>query len=103
MIASFVGWGRGMRDDGFHPFFGVLMMVLCLAAVAAVVWLVASRRPQHHPPMPPGPPAAWPATPPDASPTAAAEAILAERLARGEIPAEEYTSLLATLRGTPPA
>lgn len=108
MIASFMGPVREFRHDGLHPFFGLLTMLLCLGAVAAVLWLVMARRPHHQPPVPPGAPAphyagpgAWAASP--VSPTANAEAILAERLARGEIPAEEYTSLLATLRGTPPA
>lgn len=80
------GFGRGMR--GHHPFLAMLCVVALVAAVAAVIWLVARNRGSAH---------AAPTTP-VASPTQQAEAILAERLARGEIAPDDYRATLAALR-----
>ena len=82
-----------MRGDGFHPLLALLCLAFIGAAVGLVVWLVVSRRP---------PAAASPTAPVAAapSPTHQAEAILAERLARGEINTDDYRSTLAVLRDT---
>jgi putative membrane protein len=88
-------FGR-MHDRGFHPLFALLCLILVGAAIGLVVWLVVRRRPAVS--------AVAPAAPVAASPTAAAEAILAERLARGEIAPDDYRTYLAALRGeNPPA
>ena len=89
-------FGR-MHGNGFHPILGLLCMVLVGAAIGLGVWLVVRRRPA--PVAPVAPVAAAPAAP---SPTAAAEAILAERLARGEIAPDDYRTHLAALRGEAP-
>jgi putative membrane protein len=80
------GWGR--HDGG--PWIGLLGLVLLGVVVGLVVWLFTRRR------------AAAPVAPVAApvSPTANAEAILAERLARSEISPEDYRTLLAALRGS---
>ena len=86
-------FGR-MHDRGFHPLIGLLCMVLLGAAIGFGVWLVIRRRPAA---------AVTPVSVPVApSPTAAAEAILAERLARGEIAPDDYRTHLAALRGEAP-
>jgi putative membrane protein len=86
-------FGR-MHGNDFHPFLGLLCMMLVGAAIGLGVWLVVRRRP-----APVAPAAVAPAAP---SPTAAAEAILAERLARGEIAPDDYRTHLAALRGEAP-
>ena len=66
------GWVLGMA----------LMMILFWGAiVAVVVYAVHSLVPRHQPP----------------DPQAAAKAVLAERLARGEIDADEYRERLTAL------
>jgi len=76
--------GRFGRGHG-APWMGLIVVLATVALVAGLVmWLVRRRG---------GTPV--PAT----SSTSAAQAIVAERLARGEIGADEYHSLLATLRG----
>jgi len=76
------------HDRDGHPLFGILLM--CAVAAAAIIgtWFVIRRG---------SAPAAALAP---VSPTANAEAILAERLARSEISPEDYNSTLAALRGT---
>lgn len=75
--------GRFGRHGG-APWLSLLAVLLVAAAVAALVmWLLRRRGGQL----------------PEASSTSAAQAIVAERLARGEIGPDEYHSLLATLRG----
>ena len=95
-------FGRG--DDRYrdhHPVFGILMMVAFAAAVALVTWLVLRRRPAVA--GAPATPMAAPIVPSGpvapVSPTAGAETILAERLARSEISPDDYRSMLAALRG----
>lgn len=77
--------------SGGHPWVGVLCMALLVGGlVALLVWALGRGRhghPVHSAPV--------------ASPTANAEAILAERLARGEVTPEDYRLLLAALRGEP--
>ena len=79
------GSGPGLMRDGgrrHHPWFMLMCFVVVLAIGAMVWWLIARSR-RHT----------------DAgAPVRHAETILAERLARGEITAEEYRSLLATLK-----
>jgi uncharacterized membrane protein len=76
--------GRFGRGHG-APWMGLIVVLATVALVASLVmWLLRRRG---------GTPV--PAT----SSTSAAQAIVAERLARGEIGADEYHSLLATLRG----
>ncbi|MDO8363087.1 MAG: hypothetical protein Q7V88_09330 [Actinomycetota bacterium] len=87
------GDGRGRMRDDDHRLGMLLALVALVAVVALVTWLLARRRPAAV--------ATGPVSP--ASPTAAAEAILAERLARGDIDAADYAARLSALRGTPPA
>ena len=82
------GWGR--HDGG--PWFGLIGMVLLGVAIGLIVWLFTRRRAAAVPPV-------APMTAP-VSPTANAEAILAERLARSEITPDDYRTLLAALRGS---
>lgn len=86
------GPGRGMDGHrGDRPIFGFLCL-LALAAVAIVAtWLIIRRRPA----------AAAVSVAPNQPATANAEAILAERLARSEISADDYRTTLSALRGTP--
>ena len=94
------GDGRGMMGGGRDGFDGGPLMVVCLvvlvAAVAAVAWLLVRRRgtaPATTAPVAPAPQAP--------SPLAGAEAILAERLARGELSPDDYRAAAAALRGQP--
>ena len=89
-------FGR-MHDRGFHPVLGLLCMVLVGAAIGLGVWLVVRRRPAV------ATPTVVPTASAAPSPTAAAEAILAERLAGGEIAPDDYRTLLAALRGEAPS
>jgi putative membrane protein len=86
-------WDRMHRRD--HPWAGALLLCLIGAlAVAALVVALVGRRPAPHPSQAQQAPTAAPP-----SPTANAEALLADRLARGEITPDDYRTLLATLRG----
>jgi uncharacterized membrane protein len=95
--------GFGMHDrwndGGFHPVLGLLMMLAVAVAIGLAVWLLLNRR-AH---VTTAPPAPHIAPPPAPSPTAAAEAILAERLARSEISPDDYRAMIAALREQPPA
>lgn len=84
-------------------------MVLVVALWSLLIWLVVSavRRTTgpstpSAPPSPPAPgaPGSAGATAVPSSPTAGAEQILAERLARGEIDPDEYRQRLDALRAT---
>jgi putative membrane protein len=81
------------RGDGFMFFFPLLML-LAVAALLVVLWR------GRHPVAPVGVPPA-PAAPP-ASPTLNAQAILADRLARGEISPDDYRAAITVLREGPP-
>ena len=89
------GRGMGMGDRGRdgHPVFGMLPLAIVAALAVLATWLVIRRRPTL----------ATAGTAPAAlqpSPTASAEGILAERLARSEISADDYRTTLAALRGS---
>lgn len=82
--------GGNFGRHGGAPWLGLIALLLIGAAVAALVmWLLRGR----------GRGAAAPVA---AAPTASAEVILAERLARSEIDPTEYRNLLAALRGETP-
>jgi putative membrane protein len=84
------GFGRGHRGDGFMLIFPVLLLIAA-AALAVALW-----RGRH--PMPSAAPLGPPAPP---SPTLNAQAILADRLARGEITPDDYRAAITVLRETP--
>lgn len=87
------GMGMGMGGGrGDRPFLGgILLLVAAAAAVGLGVWLFMRRRPALAL-------AGAPVTAPFVAPTATAESILAERLARSEINPDEYRVSLAALR-----
>lgn len=98
------GMGRGMgRDRDGHPIFGILIMLAIAVAAIIGTWLVIRRG--ATPPVAVVGPAPTSVVPPvlspAVSPTASAESILAERLARSEISADDYRATLAALRGAP--
>jgi uncharacterized membrane protein len=74
------------------------MMLAVALAIGLAVWLLLNRR-AHVTTVPSASPAAHIAPP--VSPTANAEAILAERLARSEISPDDYRAMLAALRELP--
>ncbi len=83
------GFGRHHRDGGFMTIFPMLLLI-GLVALLIVLW-----RGRH--------PAASDAAP-QTSPTLNAQAILADRLARGEISPDDYRASVAVLREiSPPA
>jgi uncharacterized membrane protein len=87
----------GGRVGGGHPGVRLLGFLFVLAVVAlVVVGVVAAVRSLSHRPLHDG--AVGPPSLRGSSPTAAAEQILAERLARGEIDADEYRTRLDALR-----
>ena len=87
------GMGFGRRRGGG----AFLFMLLLAAAVVLGVMLWRSRHP--HPAH-----AQFVEAPPPASPTFNAQAILADRLARGEINPDDYRAAVSVLRDTvPPA
>jgi putative membrane protein len=82
------GFGRRHRGDGMMFFFPLLLLI----AAAALVFLLWRGRQTPTPTT----------TPPAASPTFNAQAILADRLARGEITPDDYRAAITVLRETPP-
>jgi uncharacterized membrane protein len=85
---------HGDRDG--HPLFGIVLMLAIAALAILGTWFVIRRAAA---PVA----AAGPVAVPVIAPTATAEAILAERLARSEISPDDYRSTLAALRGDSPA
>lgn len=88
-------WDDGHMDDGW----GIVMMLGMLSIWAlvaiAIVWIIRSTRsPGVTSTVPPGASTAGLAS---GSVTESAEQILAERLARGDIDAEEYKTRLDAL------
>jgi uncharacterized membrane protein len=77
---------------GHHPFLALLCVLALIVAIGAVIWLLARNRGASR--------AAAVATVAAPSPTRQAEAILAERLARGEVTPDDYRATLAALRDT---
>ena len=86
------GGYRGHRGGEFR-FFLPLVILVALGVLLAVLW-----RGRQAPPPAPTPPSA----PLAASPTFNAQAILADRLARGEITPDDYRAAINVLRETPP-
>jgi uncharacterized membrane protein len=86
---------HGRRRGGQFLFFLPLLILFAIAALLLVLWQV-----RH--PVAPRPPTALPMAPPTTSPTLNAEAILADRLARGEITPDEYRAAITVLRETAP-
>jgi uncharacterized membrane protein len=84
------GFGGRRRGDGLMLFFPLLLLI----AVAGLLFVLWRGR---HPVTPVGGPPA-----PPASPTLNAQAILADRLARGEISPDDYRAAITVLRETPP-
>ncbi len=96
MYALLADSGFGMRHDfgdgRGHPFLMLLCLIAIGAAIGLAVVLIGRRRPvvaAGHIASP---------APLVSSTTSAAEAILAERLARSEITPDDYRSMLAALR-----
>ena len=85
-------WDSGDGSWGWGSW--LLLSVMMVALVALVAWGVFLLWRSTQGMQASKPPPAAPETP---------EEILGERLARGEIDAEEYRERLETLRGTPPA
>jgi len=85
------GFGGRRRGDGLMLFFPLLLLI-AVAALLVVLW-----RGRH-----PVTPAGGPPAPPPVSPTLNAQAILADRLARGEISPDDYRSAITVLRESPP-
>jgi uncharacterized membrane protein len=81
-------FGRHRRGGEFMVIFPLLLL-LAVAALALLLW-----RGRH-----PAAPLSPPPTPP--SPTLNAQAILADRLARGEISPDDYRAAITVLRETP--
>ena len=94
-----VGMHERWGDRGFHPIMALLCVIAIGAAIALVVWLIVGRRSHLHAAAPSAAPMAQVAP----SPTASAETILAERLARSEIGPDDYRSMIAALREQPPS
>ena len=91
---AFAADGRGFGGGfGRHRGGGMLLMMLLLAAVVVLIVLLWRGR---HPVTAP-----FVAAPP-ASPTLNAQAILADRLARGEISPDDYRAAVSVLRETSP-
>jgi len=90
----FGGGYRGHRGGEFR-FFLPLVILIALGVLLAVLW-----RGRHPAPPPASTP---PSAPLAASPTFNAQAILADRLARGEISPDDYRAAINVLRETPPA
>ncbi|MFC7495730.1 MULTISPECIES: SHOCT domain-containing protein [unclassified Nocardioides] len=87
-------WSDGHMDDGWGVAMMIGMMGFWIALIAGIVFLVVwtTQRTGGAAAAPPAPPAGGPQRPAEI-----AEQILAERLARGEIDAEEYRTRLDAL------
>ena len=93
---AFAADGRGFGDGfGRHRRGGAFLVIVDPAGGSGRAADRAVARPASGP-QPAAPPA------PPASPTLNAQAILADRLARGEISPDDYRAAVAVLRETPP-
>ena len=89
---GFGGGGFGMRHrDGGFMFVFPLLLLIAVAALVILLW--RGRQPIAPLGAPPAPPL---------QPTLNAQAILADRLARGEISPDDYRAAVTVLRETPP-
>jgi putative membrane protein len=86
------GFGPRRRGDGVFLFFPLLMLI-AVGVLLVVLW-----RGRHTA----APLATQPTPPAPASPTFNAQAILADRLARGEISPDDYRAAITVLRESPP-
>lgn len=86
---------HGRWNDGWNGGSGVWMVLMMVAFVAVIAWVIISLSHRNSRPTigEPGSAAAGPMSP---------QAILAERLARGEIEPDEYNTRLAVLLAVPP-
>lgn len=93
------GGDWGYRGGGRHWWGvgGLLLMLALVAATVALTMLLVNRRV----PTTASAVGGAPVPPPVPGPLAGAEAILAERLARGEIGPDDYRASVAALRGQP--
>jgi putative membrane protein len=89
-FAQGFGDGFGRRERGGGMLFFPLLMLIAVAVLLVVLWR------GRHPVTAAAPPA------PPVSPTLNAQAILADRLARGEITPDDYRAAITVLRETPP-
>jgi putative membrane protein len=89
-----MGGGFGRRRDGGGFFFFPLLLLAAVVVLLVVLW--RGRHPVAPLAGPPMPSAAPP------SPTLNAQAILADRLARGEISPDDYRAAITVLRDSPP-
>jgi uncharacterized membrane protein len=96
-----LGYGIGhMAGGGFLGFGGVIFMFFAAAVlIGLLIWLIASRK--HLAMAGHGMPHAMYAAPVQAAGVAEDEAmrIARERLAKGEIDAEQYTTIVNALKG----
>lgn len=93
-VAFADGPGSGMgfeRRRGGGMFLLMLLLLVAAAVLAVLLW--RGRHPA---------PATQVAAPPPTSPTLNAQAILADRLARGEISPDDYRAAVSVLRETSP-
>ena len=86
-LADYYGHMDGW-NGGWAWFGGVFMMLAFVALIGVVVWAIVRSQPRDGSDR----------RPPEGDATASARAILAERLARGEISGEEYREKLDHLR-----
>ena len=86
------GFGRDRRGGGLLFFFPLLML-LAVGALLIVLWR------SRHTVLPTAAPIVGPQP---VSPTFNAQAILADRLARGEISPDDYRAAITVLRESPP-
>ena len=96
------GGDWGYRGGGRHWWGvgGMLLLLALVAATAALAMLLVNRRVPTAASAVGGAPVPPPVSP-TPGPLAGAEAILAERLARGEIGPDDYRASVAALRGQP--
>ena len=83
-------------NDGWNGGSGIWMALMMVAFVAVIAWVIVSISRRNSRPIP------LAETASAASGRPSPQAILAERLARGEIEPEEYNTRLSVLLAAPP-